>query len=242
MKRFSTNEISDRRAYEILRLLLFPTIVLMCVLLLSVYIISVSDNEFSVTLCSTMIGLTTVFWLVHLIYIFLYKDRIVNKSIISSVPRWFKCYSKCLYKLLSLIGKESILINNALLSLEPLTIQKLKKQPSTLIEWEKYPDELKRALEECWTMNTSCPKSLRLAAPLVCLIEVNIVSSSLNYSKTIAFLREKFQLRIDNTQLSDECRLLQAIIESPSKFQDRKKDIQRLEYYNFIKSKLSFLY
>lgn len=81
MKELSNKEKSDRIAFELLRELLFPIIVLMGVIILSVYLIHRTENECYVTFFTFIIYLATFFWLIHLIYTLLYKDKIFSKPI-----------------------------------------------------------------------------------------------------------------------------------------------------------------
>lgn len=122
------------------------------------------------------------------------------------------------YRQTLILNTKRIQVDNVPPSQGPLTIQELKLRTSTLIEWDMYPDELKSALKECWTMQTGHPKALRLAAPLVCLMQSKIVSTPPNYAKIKDFFIKELSISIDNSQLGDECRLLLNIIKDPSNY------------------------
>lgn len=233
MNDLSNKEKSNRIAYEILMEILAPLFVLICVILFSLYLIRDMDNEFCFALCSTMIGLATIFGVIRLVYTLLYLDKNFNKQITLSAPRWFEKYSMFIDKLLN--------VNNTSSSQKPLCIADLKSFPSTTIEWNKYPDELKNQLKECWTCDRDCSKAIRLAAPLVCLMQANILDTSPNYTKVIKSFEKILGEKIDNTQLSNECRLLLDIIKEPS-YYTQQKFVSKIEYYKLIKSKLISLF
>lgn len=226
----TNDEQNHRSGFAILREILFPIIILFILVCFSKHIES-TGNYLGFTICIVISIIVAFFCLYRLINIFLFPDKIYNRVADYSVPHWLINTACGL--------KNKITKNHCnILSSDSVKCSKTDIEqiyPSPQIMWDKYPDELKQALVKYWN-NNNVGKALRLAAPVVFLINVGLLFQP-NYKRLVAFFQEILKETIDSGQLADECQLLQDIIEDQSKY-SKQTHKKKLEYYQIIEAEL----
>lgn len=232
MGKMTNDERNFTSGFAILREILFPIIILFILGCFSKYVES-TGNALGYTICIAISILAASFCLYRLINVFFFPDKIYNKAADYSVPYWLMNIVHGLKD--KITKKRSATVNRNSVNCSKTYVAKI--YPSTLIEWDQYPDELKQALLKCWSYD-NVGKALKLAAPVVFLIKAEKLHAQPNYKQIVKFFEDKLSVKIDQTQLVNECDLIMRITKDPSEYTN-KANVCKLMHYRIVEEELS---